>query len=165
MAIYFDMAICTGKSSQNALHIKAHFADMESIIQDYPFLERCDDEGNWWITLVPKGFGFGIPWDKSELINSQAKRLAIIKSIYGRLQKISKFELAVMGWEAADFVRDLDDQVAKIGGIKISADYLSTPGTVLHKDIWEDLGEPENFTPFSSSHVWTGDLKALAKSE
>ena len=165
MAIYFDMAICTGKSSQNALHIKAHFSRMDCIIQDYPFLEQCDDNGNWWITLVPKGFGFGVPWDKGPLINSKGERLVIIKSIYHQLQQISKFEFAVMGWEAADYVKDLDDQVVEIDGIKINADYISAPGTVMLKEHWERLGEPSNFTLFSSTHVWTGDLKALAKSE
>ena len=163
MAIYFDMTICAGRSPKNALHLKAHFADMDCIMHDHCKLEEIDEDGVYWINIVPKGFGFGVPGDDSGQITSSAKRLSIIKSIYHKLQQISRFEFAVMGWDAGDFVHQLNDNVMEINGIRINSDLLNSPGVVLLKKHWEQIDEPANFTPFSATHVWTGGLEELAK--
>lgn len=166
MAVYFDMAICTGASEATATEVAAHMAKLDCLIDHWKRRFGQDQFGAWWTLVVPQKMGWGVPHDDEGQNYSEAEKFPVLELIYSHLRIIRNYELAVMGCEAADRIKDLDDRVIGLAGTKVNADFIDGPnatGTVMSEAVWAEANKPAGFISFSPGYLWHPGLDRLAK--
>ena len=96
MAIYFDMAICAGRSEAAAIEVADHMAKLDCLIDHWKGKAYLDQFGAWWTSAVPKNMGWGVPYDDDKPYLTEEQKRPILNQIYDHLRQIGKYELAVM---------------------------------------------------------------------
>lgn len=124
---YFDKASCV---LSNTTQFQCHTA----IFQDM--------EENWWCRVSPSGISeVGIDTPETAYLMTE---LGIL--LYQRLRFAPMFRYALIGLEVDEF-RTYNELLAE-------ASTGSFPGLVLAETIWQAIGAPSVFRPFSLGYVW-----------
>jgi len=180
MAVYFELEICVGASEAGADAILAHMREgLGSLL--IPTLTRKrseedwrDEAGDdapdaWWIGLVPRGMGYGVPADLGHFIESDDERREVVTALYDRLRSAPPFLAAFCGFEVGEAIteRDAPDEIVFLDGVWFNEVGLGTSGTVL-PEAWAakllSPAEREGLAPFRAGQLWrppTDDLIRL----
>lgn len=149
MALLFELASECGGRREDAEVFARHFEGFEWALSDGSE-GRCgvtllgDVDGNWWCFVYSTGVS------TSGVVNEgEARRMSELGGLlYGRLMTAPPFRYARVGVEVEVF--------ATISEL-LSADgeyHLPEHGVVLAQEVWELLGRPPGFTPFSEGYCW-----------
>ncbi len=165
MAIFFDLAICTAFSREEALAVCDHFADHEGLLPQYGRQPHRCAQGAWWVNLVPAGIGYGVPGDDPAEVKPRSEQLEILQHLFDRLRSAPAYRFAVLEWEALDRLQDLDDEVVSLAGVRVNRNLPGSGGCVLSLECWTALGKPEDFEAFAEGYRWVPDFGSLLRED
>lgn len=107
MAVYFNLGIDCGKSTDAADAVAAHFQGFKVSFPEVGDVEcevwRECREGYCFIGVWPRGLGYAIPsGSRHELLPYEAE---IGEALYRRLSSVGGYRRAIFGGEAYDMLR------------------------------------------------------------
>jgi hypothetical protein len=152
MAWPFSLSAECGPQQEAAQAVCQHFEGLIVTISDgssYPCeVSTFRDEENWWACIFPDGVtrtGIGSQEERRQLTE-------IGFALYERLRSAPAFRYALVGVEACEFryFKELDDDVVT----------LDFNGLVLSEWVWQRLGSPSIFVPFSPGYRWRPFIEA-----
>ena len=147
MAWVFSLSAECGSDQSKAEQFSKHFEAVlwtlsnGSQSQCHPTIFQDIDE-NRWCRVCPDGISaIGIEAPDSAYLMTE---LGIL--LYQHLQSAPTFRYALVGLEVDEF-RTFDELLNE-------SSTLNMPGLVVSDSIWQSLGSPSVFRPFSSGYVW-----------
>jgi hypothetical protein len=145
MAWIFSLSAECGPEQRVAAQFARHFDDASWILSND---SQCrteifqDIEENWWCRVCPINMG-GIGTDTPE---TAYRMTELGLSFYQRLRTAPSFRYALVGVEVDEF-RTYRELIEK-------SPVIAFPGLVLAEAVWQTLGSPSAFRPFSPGYVW-----------
>ncbi len=147
MAWVFSLSAECGREEARAKLFAQHFHEI-SLVLSNGRQSQCraaifqDLEENWWCQVCPTGISeIGIETPESAYLMTE---LGIL--LYQRLRSAPAFRYALVGVEVDEF-RTYSELLADSGT-------LTFPGLVLSKAVWQAMGTPKVFRPFTSEYLW-----------
>jgi len=155
MALYIDGMIACN-SREDALRIDASFKNLPFVhnLGDPP--PYVDEQRIWWISITPKGIGYGVPYDSPDDRASYAPvRPGILASLYEHLRACTGYKLALFGLEVGERFHDMDeDQRCLLGGVPMPRDLTTNEGLVVSEETFLSVENKEHFERFSMGYYW-----------
>ncbi|HAG82123.1 MAG TPA: hypothetical protein DCL61_13390 [Cyanobacteria bacterium UBA12227] len=147
MAWIFSLSAECGAEQSTAEQFSRHF-DQASWVLSNSNQSQChttifqDMEENWWCRVSPSGISeVGIDTPETAYLMTE---LGIL--LYQRLRFAPTFRYALIGLEVDEF-RTYSELLQE-------ASTRSFPGLVIAETIWQAIGSPSGFRPFSLGYVW-----------
>lgn len=145
MAWIFSLSAECGPEQMVAEQFARHFDDASWVLSNG---SQCrtdifqDIEENWWCRVCPSNMS-EIGTDTPENAYHMTE-LGLL--LYQRLRTAPSFRYALAGVEVDEFrtYRELIEESPTV----------AFPGLVLAETVWQTLGLPSTFRPFSSGYVW-----------
>ena len=157
--------ILTGPNPEDAQAMSNHFVSLATLHTGS--LERRIEgpKGWWWINLLPKGVGYGVPHDRGNFIETHAECLRIVREIYEFIRSAPPFICALAGWEIEDRLFDLEeaDLVWEHETVRFNGVFVDNPGAVIPMSWWNKMKgiegyDSDSFKPFRKDFLWSPDL-------
>lgn len=163
MAYYFMLSVECGPERESAEAVTEHFEGL-SISLPGNLTTTCwaswsqDAQGNWWSVTVPKGANYAAfsprvtvdgntEYVHDEWIMETSEQMnAMTVALYDRLREAPPYRFADAGYETEHFW-EIDQLLATDMNI-------TCPGLILNREIWQKVGAPAQFVPFSPGYVW-----------
>jgi hypothetical protein len=152
MAWIFSLSVECGTQKEAAEAVAQHFRGLTVTLahaSEFPCGAStfCDDEG-WWACICPEGVSrSGI---RHEQDAQQMTEIGFV--LYERLRSAPPYRYALVGVEVDGFryFRELDDDV-------VVCDFN---GLVLADAVWQHVGSPGIFVPFTPGYRWRPFVQA-----
>jgi len=147
MAWIFSLSAECGVEQTKAEEFAQHFHEISWVLSNdkqSQFIAAIfqDLEENWWCRVCPSGISeIGIETPESAYLMTE---LGIL--LYQRLQSAPAFRYALVGVEVDEF-RTYSELLA-------DSETLAFPGLVLSQAVWQAMGTPKVFRPFTSEYFW-----------
>ena len=153
MAYIFELAVECGPGEEDAKAVGRFFDGYPIKIQGSQgeLLSSCrivcwqDKENNWWCSVFPSGVSEGL---SDNTIKSKEEILEVTSNLYDRLKSAPCFRYAVAGFEVTPF--DTYSQLLRDKG----ANHEPFDGLVLNRTLWEEIGRPSGYEPFTGDTYW-----------
>jgi len=148
----FSLSAEAGPQKEAAEALACHFNGFTVTLPDgsrYPCNANTFHDGEgWWAMICPRGVSGGDIGDERE----QQKLTAIGFALYERLRSAPAFRFASVGVDVDGFrsFTELDDDVVT----------LDFGGLVLSDAVWQHLGSPGIFVPFTPGYRWRPFVQA-----
>lgn len=152
MAWIFSLSAECGPQKEAAEAVTRHFDALTVTLADgsrFPCLADTFHDGeSWWARVGPDGVTRNGINDERE----QRELTEIGFALYERLRSAPAFRFALVGVEVDGFryFRELDDDVVT----------LDFGGLVLSDAVWQHLGSPSIFVPFTLGYRWRPFVQA-----
>lgn len=154
MSMTYELAIECGSHPDAAAAIARHFDGLQIPVgpAESPTLSVCrcavwwDSDHGCWCSVIPSGASLTGRGDNTITSAPQIRELAT--SLYAALRVAPPFRYAVCGFEVTPF--DTYRQLMSATGVM----HRPFPGLVLDRSLWEALGCPDSFVPFSEGRHW-----------
>ena len=149
------------KRMDQALSLHQEFTDLPFIhkIQNENYDAVRERDKLFWVSIVPKGIGRGVPYDSSDDVDRYAmKRVEIIDSIYEFLRARGDFEIAIIGWEISDQWFDPlapESDSIMVGTVRIRQHLYPNGGLVVRHELHNQLPNHADFEPFCDGYMWS----------
>lgn len=147
MAWIFSLSAECGQEEAVAEQFASHFNEL-SLPLSNGSQSHCsagvfqDSEDNWWCRVCPSGISqIGIDTPETAYIMTELGLL-----IYQNLRAAPPFRYALVGVEV--------DEFRSYSELLEDAAALTLPGLVLAQSVWQAVGSPPAFHPFSLGYVW-----------
>ncbi len=165
MAASYEIMILAGPDRDQAQAISEHFISL-IVLHTEPLLRHVESpEGWWWINLLPKGVGYGVPQDRGYFIESHAECLDIVREVYEHIKTAPPFICTLAGWEIEDRLFDLDDaeRIWQHETVRFNGDIVDYPGAVVPYSWWIRMKsskdyDSDSFESFREGFYWSPDL-------
>jgi len=98
----------------------------------------------------------GVPYDSADdAARFSDRKPEIMRTIYEHLRNCSGYKLAMMGWEASDFVIDKSDGThLSFDGVQIPEYFFTTQGLIVSEKIYQLIEHKTGFEHFSPGYYW-----------
>ncbi len=143
----FELAVECGTDHEAAAAVKEHFDGLTFQIDGetngqwmVEYLSE-DEDGRWWVTVLP--FIRGRPL---ESVDDPQMLAAAARKLYDRLRSAPQFRFAVVGNETFQFNRA--EALHELLG------HPALRGLVVSEELFETLGRPIGFAHFSDGYRW-----------
>jgi hypothetical protein len=152
MAWIFSLSAECGPDKAAAEAFARHFHGLIVTLADgarYPCGAGTFESGEaWWACVIPEGV------TRSGIGDEEDRRIltGIGVALYEKLREAPPYRYALVGVEVDSFrsFNELDDDVVK----------LDFSGLVLADAVWQHLGSPEIFVPFTPGYRWRPFIQA-----
>ncbi len=146
MALMFELAIAFGKDKKLADDAKNNFYGYSCVLTDglktvFNTYRFEDWEGGSWLAVYPTGLSTsGICSERDA-----RKMTEVANHLYDLLRNIPSYRYAIVGVEVEEF--RLESEIQCLEDVNYD-------GVVLSKEIWNKIGNPEDFIPFQKNYYW-----------
>jgi len=155
MALYID-GIIACNCRDDALRIDSSFKNLPFVHNLDDYTPHEDENNIWWISLIPKGIGYGVPYDSPyDRARIALMRPSILASLYEHLRTCAGYKLALFGWDVGERFHDIDeDQHCFLGGVPMPRDLTTNEGLVVSEETLLSVENKEHFERFSMGYYW-----------
>ncbi len=163
MAWLYSLSAELGADRDTANAFQKHFdgiaLNLESGTAPQASLSQ-DDEGNWWCMVLVRGLSERGVTSATDAYTMTETGL----SLYERLRNSPIYRFALTGVEVdifRQYTELIDDEMIKTTPQRF-------PGLVLNLSVWDEMGKPPGFKPFTQGYVWvpyTGEVYAPLTSD
>ena len=145
MAVYIDGIVGCKRIEQAR--------NLYQIFTDSPFIHKIENKHHdsvkerdqlFWIGIIPKGIGLGVPYDTSDdRERYRSKRGEIVAWFYDTLRARNDFEIALFGWEAGDNWFDPEGETFLVDTVRFPDTFYPNGGLV----VANKYSEPPSLSP------------------
>jgi hypothetical protein len=157
MAVYID-GLIAADSFEDASRIQGSFKELPYVHDDPGncYVPYEDENHVWWIDIIPRGIGYGVPFDsQSDRDRFADHRSEILAKLYEHLRKCVGFKLALFGLEIGERFYDIDeDQECIVGCFRMPRDLVTAEGLVVSEGMLPLFENKDRFETFSPGYYW-----------